>query len=54
MSYYQVLAHEANTPAAEPPARGKRARHPKGTEKAGKFVADDPTTPDVNEAFEAV
>ena len=54
MSYYQVLAHEANTPAAEPPAKVKRARHPKGTDKGGEFVADDPGTPDVDEAFEAV
>jgi hypothetical protein len=32
--------------AAAKPAKKKRAR------KDGKFVADDPSTPDVNEAFE--
>ena len=32
--------------AAAKPATNKRAR------KDGKFVADDPTTPDINEAYE--
>ena len=32
--------------AAKKPAARKRAR------KGGKFVADDPSTPDVNEAYE--
>jgi hypothetical protein len=34
------------TPAKKAPAVKKRAR------KGGKFVADDPSTPDVNEAYE--
>lgn len=29
----------------------KRARHPKGSEKGGEFMADDPATPE-NEAYE--
>ena len=33
--------------AAAKPATNKRAR------KGGKFVADDPSTPDINEAYEA-
>ena len=36
----------AKKPAAKKPATKKRAR------KGGKFVADDPSTPDVNEAYE--
>ena len=36
----------AKKAAAKPPAAKKRAR------KGGKFVADDPNTPDVNEAYE--
>ena len=43
-------AMSKSTPAAKKaaakPATRKRAR------KDGKFVADDPTTPDVNEAYE--
>ena len=34
------------TPAKKPAATKKRAR------KDGKFVADDPNTPDINEAYE--
>ena len=36
----------AKKPAAKKAAAKKRAR------KGGKFVADDPSTPDVNEAYE--
>ena len=36
----------AKKAAAKKPAAKKRAR------KGGKFVADDPNTPDVNEAYE--
>jgi hypothetical protein len=36
----------AKKAAAKKPATKKRAR------KGGKFVADDPSTPDVNEAYE--
>ena len=36
----------AKKAAAKKPAAKKRAR------KDGKFVADDPSTPDVNEAYE--
>lgn len=35
------------TPPPKPPEEPKRAR-----EAGGKFKADDPTTPDVNEAFD--
>jgi len=35
------------TPPPKPPAEPKRAR-----ESGGKFKADDPSTPDVNEAFD--
>jgi hypothetical protein len=34
-------------PPADKPAKKTRTR-----KKSGKFVADDPSTPDVNEAFE--
>ena len=39
---------------AKAPAKRRRARHPAGSEEAkpGTFVADDPATPDVNEAYE--
>jgi hypothetical protein len=52
MSYYQVLAHSAVDDLEEGKQRPERARHPKsGAKKPGTFVADDPSTPDVNEAF---
>jgi len=35
----------------EPPKVSKSEIAKKRTRKVGKFVADDPTTPDVNEAF---
>jgi len=44
----EVVIHEA--PHAAMPSR-KRARHPKGSDKGGEFVGDDPATPE-NEAFE--
>jgi hypothetical protein len=33
--------------------RPRRARKPAPGDDAGQFVADDPTTPDVNEAYES-
>lgn len=53
---YQAQARPAvvdDDPAEVKPTARKRARHPAGSEKGGEFVADDPATPDVNEAFAA-
>jgi hypothetical protein len=52
VSYYQVLGHQTIVAAPSvAPAAKKRARHPKGSDKGGEFIGDDPETPDVNEAF---
>lgn len=41
----------AEAEAEDPEPKRVRARHPAGHPKAGHFVADDPATPDVNEAW---
>jgi hypothetical protein len=44
-------AVSAKKPAAKK-ATAKKAAPKKRARKGGKFVADDPSTPDVNEAYE--
>lgn len=43
-----MAVEEEEKPAKKAPAKKKRARTQKG-----KFIADDPSTPDVNEAWES-
>ena len=42
----EIIAEEKKAPAKKAPAKKKRARNANGTLKA-----DDPSTPDVNEAY---
>lgn len=53
-SHEELVEEPVAEVASTARGRGKRrrARHPAGSEKGGEFVADDPATPEVNEAFE--